>query len=132
MTPDCPYPAQVTHERSDERQKRALVWAKSVYGERVTDRRYQAFRFLEEACELAQAQGLNFQDMLKVLAYVDERPAGETSVEIGDVLLSVDIMSENLGLSVDGCHTDTLTRIQALDADKCRAKDEAKCAAGLI
>jgi hypothetical protein len=124
--------ANVTHTKSGERQRRAWDWAVSVYGAISRGRRYQAFRFLEEALELAQNQGLSFEDMVRVARYVSDRKVGDTKVEIGDVALCLDILAENLGLSVDGCLTSCLSRIQSLDPEACRAKDQAKIAYGLI
>lgn len=123
---------QVTHEKRARRQEQAYAWAAETYGERTTQTRYQAFRFLEEALELAQTQGLDLADMVRTAEYVAARKVGETKVEIGDVALCLDILAENLGLSVDSCHTDCLQRIKSLDPVKCQAKDDAKVAFGLI
>lgn len=132
----CPpaevHPAQVTHDRRGERAVKARRWAIAVYGERARGTRYQAFRFLEEALELCQTQGLTFEDMLATARYVSARKVGETQIELGDAALCLDILAENLGLSVDTAHTSCLLRIESLDPAKCRAKDDAKCQAGLI
>lgn len=123
----------VTHEKLEERQQRAYAWATATYGpQRVSQRRYQAFRFLEEAMELCQTQGLSLEDFIRCAEYVAARQIGDTKVEMGDVHICLDIMAENLGLSLDACHTTALNRIQSLDPEKCRAKDDAKIAAGLI
>lgn len=124
--------ADITHAKGEERAKRGYAWAMEVYGERTKEARYQAFRFLEEAMELAQTQGLTLDDFIRTAQYVSARKVGDTKIEIGDTRLCLDILAENLGLSVDGCYTSCLTRIQFLDPDKCRAKDDAKVACGLI
>lgn len=124
--------ADITHERGAQRQRQAYAWALDTYGERTRGRRYQAFRFLEEALELAQNQGLSFEDMVLVAKYVSERKVGDTKIEIGDVALCLDILAENLGLSVDTCLTSCLMRIKALKPEACRAKDDAKIAYGMI
>ncbi|USN15383.1 hypothetical protein KIKIMORA_02370 [Brevundimonas phage vB_BpoS-Kikimora] len=124
---------ELTHERLTERQERAYAWAESVYGPaRVRQRRYQAFRFLEEAMELCQTQGLSLEDFVRCARYVSERKVGDTKVEMGDVRICLDIMAENLGLSLDHCHTTALNRVHSLDPEKCKTKDDAKIAAGLI
>lgn len=122
----------IAHEHSEARQQRAMEWALGVYGQRVKNRRYQAFRFFEEAAELIQTQGLTAEDAKRVIDYVFARKAGQTSVEVGDVRFTLDIFAENLGLSVDGCHSSTLNRVKGIPAEAARAKDDAKCAAGLI
>ena len=110
---------QVAHDRSDGRQKAALAWAVETYGARARGRRYQAFRMLEEACELAQAQGLTFKDMLRVASYVDDRPAGDTPTEVGDLRLCLDILAENLGLSVVAVSLKKLMLEKGLDDERC-------------
>jgi hypothetical protein len=124
--------ADITHAKGEERAKRGYAWALDVYGERTKEPRYQAFRFLEEAMELAQTQGLTLDDFIRTAQYVAARKVGDTKIEIGDTRLCLDILAENLGLSVDGCYTSCLARIQFLDPDKCREKDDAKVACGLI
>lgn len=124
--------ADITHEHSEARAKRAFQWANDVYGLRARNSRIVAFRMLEEAMELAQTQGLSFEDMVRVAKYVSDRRPGDTKVEIGDLRFMLDTMATNLGLSVDSCHTDTLLRVQSLDPAKCLAKDDDKIAAGLI
>lgn len=127
-----PSDAEITHAKEAERQRRAFDWALATYGERTRLRRYQAFRFIEEAMELAQTQGLGLDDLILAAKYVSERKVGDTKTEIGDVRVCLDIMAENLGVSVDSCHTTALSRIHGLDADRCRMKDEAKVAFGMI
>lgn len=123
---------QITHDHLQRRQEQAYTWAMSVYGDRTVGTRYQAFRFMEEAMELAQTQGLDLEDLILVARYVSARKVGDTKIEIGDVSLCLDILAENLGLSVDSCHADCLNRIKALDPDKCRRKDDDKIKFGLI
>jgi len=122
----------VTHTHQKGRQERAYAWALATYGERTKGARYQAFRFLEEAMELCQTQGLSLEDFIRTAQYVSARKVGDTKVEIGDTALCLDILAENLGLSVDSCHASCLNRIQSLDPEKCRTKDDNKVAFGLI
>ncbi len=129
---DC-NPIELSHTRAVERQQRSFAWAESVYGEeKVNSRRYQALRTLEEMVELVQTQGLTMEDVVRTAEWVFARKAGDTKTEIGDVVLSLNVMAENLGVSVDSCFTDTLNRVKSLDPEKCRVKDEAKVAFGLI
>lgn len=129
---DC-HPAELTRERLAARQVKAYDWAVATYGAaRVSQRRYQAFRLLEEAMELCQTQGLSLEDFMRCAEYVAARKVGDTREEMGDVQICLDIMAENLGLSLDACHTTALNRIQGLDPAKCKLKDDGKIAAGLI
>lgn len=129
---DC-HPAEMTHDRLAARQVKAYDWAVVTYGaDRVTQRRYQAFRLLEEVMELCQTQGLALEDFKRTAEYVAARKIGDTREEMGDVQICLDIMAENLGLSLDACHTTALNRIQGLDPVKCKLKDDGKIAVGLI
>lgn len=129
---DC-HAVEVTHERLAARQAKAYAWAMRTYGaDRVVQRRYQAFRLLEEVMELCQTQGLSLEDFVRCGEYVAARKVGDTREEMGDVQVCLDIMAENLGLSLDNCHTTALMRIQGLDPDKCKLKDDGKIAVGLI
>ncbi len=125
--------AQVTHERRDARQQAAFGIVRKLYGEdRVSSRRYQAIRTAEEFFELMQTQGLALEKLIDVARDVYSRPAGDTKTEVGDLLFSLDCMCENLGVSADTCHTNTIQRVAALDPAKTKAKDDAKIARGLI
>lgn len=130
--PDC-HPAELTRERLSARQVKAYDWAVATYGaDRVVQRRYQAFRLLEEVMELCQTQGLSLEDFVRCGEYVAARKVGDTREELGDVQICLDILAENLGLSLDACHTTALNRIQGLDPVKCKLKDDGKIAVGLI
>lgn len=123
----------LTHDKLAARQVKAYDWAVATYGaDRVTQRRYQAFRLLEEVMELCQTQGLSLEDFVRCSEYVAARKIGDTREEMGDVQVCLDIMAENLGLSLDACHTTALNRIQGLDPVKCKLKDDSKIAVGLI
>ncbi|AFU88085.1 hypothetical protein CcrColossus_gp215 [Caulobacter phage CcrColossus] len=124
--------AQIVHDRLRKRQETAYQWALDTYGNRALGSRYQALRLVEEAMELGQTQGLTEADFVLVAAYVSAKKAGETRGEVGDLAISLLILAENLGLSVDSCLTDTLNRIHALDPDACRRKDDEKIKFGLI
>jgi NTP pyrophosphatase (non-canonical NTP hydrolase) len=46
-------------------------------------------RFLEEALELAQAEGMTEEEARRVAAYVWGRPVGETGQEVGGVMVTL-------------------------------------------
>lgn len=120
------------YDDADERQERAHTWAQDVYGFRVNEERYQCLRTFEEMCELIQAHGLTLEDANKVAAYVFAKKPGDPEEELGDVLLSLNIMAEVMLLSADELLDETLERVEDLDPEKCLAKDDAKIKAGLV
>lgn len=106
--------------------------AQNLYGTAVNSRRYQAFRFLEEACELAQAEGLSEEDCLNMVRYVMSRPKGDSFVEAGDVQLTLAILLFNAGIAPQDAEKKAHLRFAGLDPLKARLKDTTKIAAGLI
>lgn len=123
-----------THAHRNGRQSWFFDWAQKAFGGEVINRRVRAFRFLEEAMELAQTQGLTLEDVYRQANYTFAREVGEVKQEIGGVTLSLYALAENLGISVDGCEADELLRVRgATPADyaKMAAKNALKVQAGL-
>lgn len=124
--------AQIVHDRLRQRQEAAYQWALDTYGNRALGSRYQALRYLEKAMELALTQGLTVEDFHLVGRYVANKKSGDTRGAVGDLAINLLILAENKGLSVDSCLSDSLNRINALDPDACRRKDDEKIKLGLI
>lgn len=81
----------------DERQAIAGQWACRCFGEQVTaDRKERALRVLEEAIELAQAEGIEVNQAANLVGYVYSRPPGEPSQELGGDLREGDAGIESL------------------------------------
>lgn len=64
-------------------QPRVKSWLSRVFGSAVLHRKERAFRFVEEAVELAQALGLSREEIIRVVDYVMSREVGEIRQEIG-------------------------------------------------
>ena len=112
-------------------QRIAFAWAMKTYGSVVRSTRYQAFRFIEEALELAQAMGLSREDVIRVVDHVFSRPQGDTYVGVGDVRLTLDILAETQEIDSDECYEGCMIRVLALDPAKMREKDKMKIEKGL-
>lgn len=70
----------------DVMQHRVGAWVKLALGQEVLqDRKERARRVLEEACELAQAEGLEFKDCISILQHVTSRPPGDPEQEAAGV-----------------------------------------------
>ena len=77
------------------------IWVIRTFGEGAQkSRRERAFRFVEEALELAQACGLSHGDVANVGDYVYSRPMGNLSQEVGGVMLTLGPLAENLNISL--------------------------------
>lgn len=90
----------------------------------------RSYRFFEEAAELFQSLGLSRDDAIKVIDYVYGRPIGETSQEIGGVMITLLALGGYLRLEVNDCLKNELYRIiqpeiQAKIREKQLAKNQA-------
>ena len=77
-------------------------WLKACFppsvAENVTERTH---RFLEEALELAQANGCTQEDAMALVKYVYSRPTGDPSQEVGGVLVTLASLCSASGINMD-------------------------------
>jgi len=85
----------------------------------------RSFRFVEEALELAQAAGTSALDVMRLVAYVYDRPTGTRHQEIGGVMLTLAGLARACGEDMSHCAEEELQRCIA-NTEKIRAKDLAK------
>lgn len=125
--------AELVHAERQALQQLLQGWCATTFGkEHAESRRIRALRFLEEAIELVQAQGLDHHDVAFVSDYVFGRPVGQTPQEVGGVMIALNCLCENLGLSIDTCERNEASRVLTVDPEKLRAKQALKTAEGLI
>ena len=105
-------------------QRRISRWAREVFGEvAATDPKERVLRILEEAAELAQAEGLPRSQAHMILDYVFDRPAGEAPQELAGVYLTLMAYAEAKGLSLNVEARKELERVlNPRVAARCRAK----------
>lgn len=83
-------------------QKRVEQWLSECFPPHVTrDRLERNHRFLEEALELAQANGCAKQDALDLVEYVFNRPVGEPSQEVGGVMVTLAGLCSAIEINMD-------------------------------
>ena len=81
---------QTMTEGGADYQSRVQPWLVACFGPEVAgDREERSHRFLEEALELVQATGCTADEAHALVEYVFQRPAGETSQEVGGVMLTL-------------------------------------------
>lgn len=108
-------------------------WSKQAYGEDVVmGKRYQALRFIEEACELVQALGLAPEDIAMVAGDVYSKPAGQRDIEIGDVQITLNILAMTQFRSVAECRLKCHEKLALRSPEELKTKDQAKMSRGLI
>lgn len=113
-----------------DRQQKVLAWALENFGPVALNRDERAARLVEEAIEVAQAEGLSLEVLQRIAERVYSRPAGKLAQEIGGLAITLDALAENCGLSVDQSANDELERILALPKDWWTRKHAEKVAAG--
>ncbi len=71
-------------------QQRVEQWLEACFPPEVrANRSERTHRFLEEALELAQANGCSRQDALALVDYVFGRPQGDPASEVGGVMVTL-------------------------------------------
>lgn len=71
-------------------QLRVEDWLTACFPSSVrSDRQERTHRFLEEALELAQANGCSKDNALALVEYVYGRPAGQPDLEVGGVMVTL-------------------------------------------
>ncbi len=71
-------------------QKSVETWMHEVFGDKIaTDMLERIMRFLEEAIELAQAEGMTQEEVSRVVKYVFGREVGECNQEVGGCIVTL-------------------------------------------
>lgn len=71
-------------------QSRVRRWVLQCFGRQIADDMVErSFRFLEEALELVQSVGCTKDQALALVDYVYNRPVGNTTQEVGGVLVTL-------------------------------------------
>ncbi len=83
-------------------QERVEAWLDACFPQTVrSNRSERTHRFLEEALELAQANGCSRADALALVDYVFGRPQGDPVQEVGGVMVTLASLCSATGLNMD-------------------------------
>jgi hypothetical protein len=83
-------------------QERVEAWLDACFPQAVrSNRSERTHRFLEEALELAQANGCSRADALALVDYVFGRPQGDPVQEVGGVMVTLASLCSATGLNMD-------------------------------
>ncbi len=115
----------------DGLQTQAYLWVVSTFGVAVAQPRERAMRFIEEAIELAQAAGITFDEVARLVTYVFSRPVGEPAQEVGGVGVTLLSYCESVGLSANAEEQREHARVLAIDPEHFRRKHNTKSDAGV-
>ena len=109
---NVPVPADMLTPLPTGYQLRARDWAANCFGEQVaSDPRERNRRFLEEAVELAQAAGATAAEAHQLVDYVFGRPVGDFPQEVGGTMLTLALLCQARGESMEACGEVELARV---------------------
>lgn len=118
----------------DALQVRVIHWTLSRFGaENLLDRKERAARLLEEALELAQAEGVDTDAAGRIYLRVYSRPAGgpvQEAAAVGLCLLAWASSAGRTATELLGLITHVMSELEAIPVEESRAKHAAKVAAG--
>lgn len=107
-------------------QRRVTDWMMACFGAKITvDRTERNHRFLEEALELVQSCGCTKSEALQLVDYVFDRPVGQTTQEVGGVMVTLAALCTACGITMDAEAETELARVWT-KVEKIRAKHAAK------
>ena len=110
-----------------ELQREVDLWVRQCMGDaEADDKRQRAFRFFEEALELAQACGMTREEAGALADYTFSRPpAPGPADEVGGVLNTLSALCNAHGISMDGCAESEMAHVWR-NLERIRAKHQSK------
>lgn len=116
----------------DARQERVKAWVRDCFGQSVmVDRFERIMRVLEEATELAQAEGIPIDVVQRVAPVVYTRPPGRPEQEAGGVMVTMLAYAAAAGFSLDEAETAEIARIHTKTPEHFRKRQAEKAALGI-
>lgn len=92
-------------------QERVESWLRACFPIAVrSNRAERTHRFLEEALELAQANGCSREDAIALVAYVYGRPVGIPDLEVGGVMVTLAALCSASEINMDEAGDGELNR----------------------
>lgn len=111
-------------------QSEVLQFAVDSFGPIARNRDERAARLAEEAIEVAQAEGVELEVIVRIAERVYSRPAGDLHRELGGVALTALSMSQIAGLSFASCAKQEWLRVKSKPRDWWQKRHAEKVAAG--
>lgn len=110
------------------RPRAILQWASDMFGPVALHRDERAARFVEEALELGQVEGLSKETVGRLLDRVYSKPAGDLAKEIGQAAMTLEALAENAGLSADAEVEREFGRVRGISQEEWIRRHDAKVA----
>lgn len=115
----------------DNRQKAVIQWVEDTFGKSSLTTRERALRVLEEAIELAQAEGIEINQACSVAEHVFSKPPGDPVQEVGGLGVTLLAYCEARGVSADMEERREFNRVLAVDPAHFRARHNKKADASI-
>jgi hypothetical protein len=122
--------AEVPDDR-DDRQQLVYEWALRCFGERSMTLPERAARVLEEAIELAQAEGLSLEACGDLARFVYAKPAGDPAQEVGGIAVTLLCYCQVKGLSGEAAEVAEIRRVLSKTPEHFAERHAVKRAAGV-
>ncbi len=115
-----------------ERQQIVHDWVRSIFGSEIAlSVPERVARFLEEAVELAQAEHMPIEAVLRLVQHIYAKPPGEPYQEVGGVSVTLLAYCAAAGLSAEECECTEIARVLALPPEYFRKRQNVKAEAAV-
>lgn len=114
------------------RESQVAHWIRGAIGEDSLQRKERALRLLEEAAELAQAEGVDVTQAQRQIDHVFRRPAGQPHQEAGGVAVCLLGWCYSAGLSFEVVADAEIRRIYEKPLEEIRGSLARKADADLV
>jgi NTP pyrophosphatase (non-canonical NTP hydrolase) len=115
----------------DDRQAKVYEWCLATFGRAEQELQERAIRLVEEAIELAQAEGILECTLRDLLEVVYLKPSGYAHQEAGGVGTTLLAYCQAAGISANRAEKEEWDRVRQLDPEYFRERQARKVAAGV-
>jgi hypothetical protein len=122
---------QSEKETAMYRPKEFLAWAADTFGPIALKRSERLLRFIEEAVELAHADGMKRADLERLIERVYSRAPGHVCREIGQAQACLETYAEAIGASADEQAAKEFDRVRTIPKSEWTKRHAAKIAVGI-
>lgn len=117
--------------KRDERQVKIFEWVKSTFGQSNATVKERILRFIEEALELSQAEGITINELLLLINHVYSKPVGTPDQEVGGIGVTLLAYCESKGLSAETEEIKEMNRVLSVDKYYFQQRHNIKAQAGV-
>ncbi len=116
-----------------QRPRAFLDWAAEIFGPVASAREERALRFLEEALEVAHAEGFDLHAIDLLITRIWRKDPSRASLprEIGQALVCLEMFAESIGISAEAEATREFERVRSIPKAEWTKRHDAKVALGI-